>query len=228
MTRRKTRAEAEIEAKLQTLDPSSKRYGVLSSARDFKVAWIELGQRLTKVKEEGTWEEWGYSSFEAYCRRELRVRRDTANKLTRSFSFLRDHEPDSLENRTDRELPPLDVVDLLSRAQEQTKITEPQLEAIREEVFSQDASMPTRSQVVKRFREVDPEAFRKGPVAVKEAPTGPLSQGDLRKALLLAERLFALVENQPGLSDKAVGGIKQAATELRELFEAQSEEAKSA
>src|SRR5688572_16486056 len=163
MARRKSRAEVEIEAQLQTLDPDSERHQVLSAARDFKVAWVALGNLLTQVRESGTWREWGYSSFEAYCRRELRLRQDTANKLTRSFAFLRDHEPSAMELRPERELPPLDVVDLLSRAQERTKVSEEQLAAITEEVFSEEGPLPTRSGVVKRFRELDPDAFRAAP-----------------------------------------------------------------
>lgn len=221
MARRKSRAEVEIEAQLRTLDPNSERYKVLSAARDFKVAWVALGNLLTQVRENGTWKEWGYSSFDAYCRRELCIRRDTANKLTRSFAFLRDHEPEVIERPQERELPPLDVVDLLSRAQEKTKVSEEQLAAITEEVFSEDAPVPTRSQVVKRFREFDPDAFR-------AAPRAQAVEGDVRKALLLAERLLALLEVQEGISSQALQGVRQAAAELKQLFDAEQAEQQAA
>ena len=214
MARRKSRAEVEIEAQLRTLDPDSKRHAVLTAARDFKAAWVVLGDLLTEVRESDTWRTWGYASFDAYCRRELHLRRDTANKLTRSYAFLRDHEPEALAQRTDRELPPLDVVDLLSRAQEHAKVSRAQLDTIREEVFDPEGEPLSRSQVVKRFRELDPEAFR-------PAPRKPAVQGDVRKALLLAERLLALVEVQEGMTPRAVDGVRVAVGELRNLFEAQ-------
>lgn len=224
MTRRKSRAEVEIEEQLATLDPSSVRYQVLEAARDFKAAWIELGRRLTVAREDEGWKAWGYSSFEAYCRRELRLRRDTANKLTRSYSFLRDHEPTALEECSTRELPPLDVVDLLSRAREKAKLTDQQLDEIREEVFDPQAGPTTRSQVVKRFREIDPDAFRKAPAEPKAAAKVSV-RPDVRKALLLAERLQALLEAQEGISGKALDGVRLSVSELRGLAQHPVEEA---
>jgi hypothetical protein len=159
MPRRRTRAEVEIEAKLDALDPSSKRHLVLSAVRDFKASWVAVGEELTQVREQELFEGWGYTNFETYCRRELRIKNDTANKLTRSFSFLRDHEPTALDEREQRELPPLDVVDLLSQARERAQVKPSELDAIRQEVFDPDTAVPTKGQVVKRFREIDPDAF---------------------------------------------------------------------
>ena len=93
MDRRRTRGEAEIEALLAKLQPGSERHGALSAARDFKASWVALGERLTQIRESGQYSQWGYKTFEAYVRGELRLKPETANKLTRSFSFLRDHEP---------------------------------------------------------------------------------------------------------------------------------------
>lgn len=214
MARRKSRAEVEIETQLGTLDPKSERHVVLSAARDFKVAWVELGNRLTAVRESNSWQNWGYSTFDAYCRRELHIRRDTANKLTRSYSFLRDHEPSALQDRERRELPPLDVVDLLSQAEERAKLSGDQFDMIREEIFAPDNVIPTKGQVLKRFREFDPDAFRSAPR--KNAPV----EGDIRKALLLAERLQALMEVQDGVSTTALNGVRRAVSELRQIFEA--------
>ncbi|MEZ4270578.1 MAG: hypothetical protein R3C68_03830 [Myxococcota bacterium] len=213
MTRRRTRGEAAIDAQLAALEEGSPRHAILVSARDFKVAWIEFGEKLTKVREKGLYKQWGHATFETYCRRELHIKSDTANKLTRSFAFLRDHEPGALTHRQERELPPLDVVDLLSRAPERSRISDEQLTTIREEVFA-DGVTPTRNQVVKRFRDFDPDAFR--------APRGasPQGEGDTRKALLLAERLLSLLEAQEGISRQTLDGVRQATTELRELFEA--------
>jgi hypothetical protein len=209
--RRVSRGEAAMEELLGKLEPGSDRYRVLAAARDFKAAWVELGERLTEARESNVWRDWGYETFEAYCRTELRVKPDTANKLTRSFSFLRDHTPEALEQRETRELPPLDVVDLLSRARERSTVSEAQLRNISEEVFTGEP--PTRGDVIKRFREVDPMAFK--------TPTSPKSEGggegDLRKALLLGERLQSLVGGLE-LTRPAREGLKQLVRELQEMF----------
>lgn len=169
---------------------------------------------LTVVREKEIYGAWGYASFDAYCRRELQIKQDTANKLTRSFAFLRDHEPTMLdEGRASRELPPLDVVDLLSQAKERTKISDGEFDSIREEVFAAESS-PTRNDVMKRLREVDPEAFRPAP-----KPTNAAGENDLRKALLLAERLQSLLESHDnGLSPDAMAAIGRLVEALRERF----------
>lgn len=215
VTRRRTRGEAAIESQLRTMDPKSERYRVLSAARDFKASWVELGDLLTRVREDDAYREWGYANFDAYCRRELRIKQDTANKLTRSYAFLRDHEPEALEERTERELPPLDVVDLLSRARERAKLTDRQFDDIRHEVFDPETPVPTRGQVLKKFRAVDPEAFKSAP----KAKTVGAGDADLRKTMLLAERLQALLEALEGTSREARSAIRTVVTELRDRFE---------
>lgn len=214
MPRRRSRAEVEIEAKLTTLDPSSKRYHVLSAVRDFKASWVTVGEELTEVREKSLFERWGYTNFETYCRRELRIKNDTATKLTRSFSFLRDHEPKALDERQQRELPPLDVVDLLSQARERSQVQPSELDTIRQEVFDPEMVPPTKSQVVKRFREIDPEAFKSPPRQPK-----PDAEAELRKALLLAERLQSILEVLPRISREAIKSVRALVAELREKFE---------
>ena len=215
MTRRRSKAEVEMENLLGTLDPSSERFRVLAAARDFKASWVILGEILTTVRDSNAFKEWGYSSFEAYARRELRLRADTAAKLTRSYSFLKEHEPKALETRQEKELPPLDVVDLLTRARERAKVSDEDIQSIRQEVF-EDGANPTRHAVVKRFREIDPDAFRGKPRAPKEAG----GSEDLRKALLLGERFETLVTQHPSLSDNAKQVLSQVVAEVRQAFEA--------
>ncbi len=214
MERRRTRGEAAIEAQLRTLDPKSERYQVLSAARDFKASWVALGERLTESREQEKFLAWGYASFEAYCRRELHLKADTAAKLTRSFAFLRDHEPEVLRERQTRELPPLDVVDLLSQAREKASISDKEFKNIREEVFAPDANV-TKNQVVKKLREIDPQAFKPAP-----KPVNADSNTEVRKALLLAERLQVVMDGLPEVSREATTAVKRVIGELKERFEA--------
>ncbi len=215
MPRRKSRAEVAIETQLRTLEPTSPRFVVLSAARDFKAAWVKLGTELTHARESNAWKAWGYPSFEGYCRRELHLRRDTVNKLTRSYAFLRDHEPEALE--ADRELPELDVVDLLSRAGDRTALSKGQIDEIRSEVFDPENQNPTKSQIVKRFREIDPEAFR------PQKPVPTLVQGtpqDIRKALLLGERLNDLLTQMPNISQQSKEAASVICRELNDMMAA--------
>ena len=215
MTRSRSKAEVEMENLLGTLDPSSERFRVLAAARDFKASWVMLGEILTTVRDSNAYKGWGYVNFEAYARRELRLRSDTASKLTRSYSFLKEHEPQALQTRQEKDLPPLDVVDLLTRARDRAKVSDEDVQAIREEVF-EDGANPTRHAVVKRFREIDPDAFRGKPRAPKEAG----GSDELRKALLLGERFETLVTQHSALSDNAKKVLSQVVDEVRQAFEA--------
>lgn len=217
MARQKSQSQAAMAAQLETLDPASPRYHILSAAREFKASWVDLGERLTTAREKQVYTAWGFASFELYCRRELQIKADTANKLTRSFSYLRDHEPKVLDGRQSRDLPSLDVVDLLSQAKERTQISPDAFDTIREQVMAPEAHV-SRAEVLKKLREADPEAFK--PVAKpKEAvAVGP---NDLRKALLLAERLESLLSAQSGDGFEAAARKAAAVvTALREQFEA--------
>ncbi|MEE8410004.1 MAG: hypothetical protein V3T05_10385 [Myxococcota bacterium] len=207
-------AQTAIEEQLEELSPGSVRYRVLAAARDFKASWIDLGGRLIAIRKSADFEAWGHPSFEAYCRRELHIQSATADKLTRSFSYLQDQQPNALEQRDRRELPALDVVDLLSQARERSTLTPKQLTSIGDEVFGPNAP-PSKNQVINRMREVDPEAFK----AVKK-PAESDQDAVLRKALLLADRLQSLLEAIPGISRPALAGVRGAAAELRQRFDA--------
>ncbi len=223
-----SRTTAEMEADLRRLDPSSQRFKVLSCARDFKASWLKLAELLTRVREQKAFENWGYSSFEAYARRELRLRQDTAHKLTRSFVFLRDREPQALESRAERELPSLDVVDLLSRARDRTSVDENALSEIQAEVFAPDAN-PTRHSVVKRLREFDPEAFRsqRKPPENDDGEEGDATNNDadLKKCLVIGERLLDLVGGHSAISDGSKEALQRVIAELRGLNEAPAKQA---
>lgn len=214
MPARQSRTQAAIEAQLEQLEPGSERYTVLAAARDFKASWVDLGARLSRVREQEAYTAWGYTSFEAYCRRELRIKSATADKLTRSYSFLRDNEPRALEQREKRELPPLDVVDLLSQARERSQLTDKQIASIREEVFAPGEN-PTKTQIVRRFRELDPDAFKPA-----SRPRKVETQAELRKAVLLAERLQSLLEVLDGIGRQTLADSRSVAADLRQRLEA--------
>jgi hypothetical protein len=106
-----------LDARIGELPEGSLRRKVLESARRFKASWVDLGRMLAQVRREGTWEEWGHPSFEAYCTKELFLRRATAEKLALSYGFLERHEPEMARAREVRSAPPFEVIEVLSRAE---------------------------------------------------------------------------------------------------------------
>jgi hypothetical protein len=115
------------------------RHAVLLSARRFKSTWVELGKLLTQVRDQALFDGWGYPSFEAYCLAELRIRKQTALKLTRSFSFLDKHEPQALERPELREAaPPFEVVEVLAGAEERGQLSAQDYRSVRDAIWNPD------------------------------------------------------------------------------------------
>lgn len=145
------RGAQHIEQLLQQLPPDSERYQVLMSARRFKSSWVELGESLTRVANTGQFEAWGYPSFEDYCTREIRIRRQTADKLLLAFRFLEREEPGVLQRKDERPLPDFRSVDLLRQAREEQAFSPADYHDLRRTVLEEDRSHPTAA---KQFREM--------------------------------------------------------------------------
>ncbi|MGH7272042.1 MAG: hypothetical protein ACREJ3_16555 [Polyangiaceae bacterium] len=106
-------AEAEI---AHSDDPE--RSELVMRARRFKASWVELAEALSGIKRSGRWSAWGFESFEAYAKGELRIRPETAEKLTCSYAFLRRRAPSVIQRDalTER-IPSYQAVDFLRRAE---------------------------------------------------------------------------------------------------------------
>lgn len=149
----KTKAETLIEQLMQQLDPASPRYHVLASARQFKSSWVDLGEKLLKVKREGLFQEWGYQDFIEYCRKEVRIKQPTAQKLTLAYRYLERKEPDLLL-RPEQGLQPLPdyrSVDLLRQADEEQQLSQDEISQLRQAVLDENRSFPT---VRQRFNQI--------------------------------------------------------------------------
>ncbi|MCM2265425.1 MAG: hypothetical protein NDI73_09560 [Desulfuromonadales bacterium] len=144
-----TKGAQHIEQLLQQLPPDSERYRVLISAKRFKSSWADLGESLTKVANTGQFHDWGYTSFEDYCAREIRIRRQTADKLLLAFRFLEREEPGVLERKEERPLPDFRSVDLLRQAREEHTFSPDDYNNLRRTVLEEDRSHPTAA---KQFR----------------------------------------------------------------------------
>ena len=123
----KTKAIKALEQKMQGLGEETIRHQALRSARDFKTSWMALGQTLFSVWKDKLFKEWGYEEFESYVSREIGIRKQTAQKLLRSYSFLEQKEPRYLERSRNEEtepaaLPTYEAVDVLRRASNNKKM----------------------------------------------------------------------------------------------------------
>lgn len=151
--------EAALAQKAQSVEPGSFRQNVLFVARRFKSSWAELGKALVRVRDEGLFEGWGYPSFEAYCTRELHIRKSTADKLVRSFSFLARHEPQEAANEDVAErAPAFEVVEVLANAEERGQLSSDEYKSIRDSIWNPEKpTAELKREVAERFPPPPPE-----------------------------------------------------------------------
>ncbi len=150
------------------------RAELLRRARRFKASWVELAEGLVQVKRSGRWSEWGYDSLEAYARAELRLKPETVDKLTGSYSFLQRRAPTVLSRDVLADpFPSYQAVDFLRRAEEQDGAPPDAVEGIRRRVLEEAAPLAS---VSREYRDlvfpVDEDALRaRDSAAVKNVAT---------------------------------------------------------
>lgn len=151
--------EEQLSKKVAQLPPGSFRQSVVAAARRFKSSWVELGKLLAKVHHEGLHEEWGFPSFEAYCLSELRIRKQTAEKLLRSFTFLDKREPERMKDEDIVEkAPPFEVVEVLAQAEERGQLSADEYKSVRDAIWSQEKPVSElRRELEEKFPAPEPE-----------------------------------------------------------------------
>src|SRR5262249_39235295 len=83
----RSHTEAELAASEAAHAHDPERADMIARVRRFKASWFELGSALTEMRRTERFKEWGFANFEDYCRRELHLKRETADKLTGSYAF---------------------------------------------------------------------------------------------------------------------------------------------
>lgn len=182
------------------------RAQVLDTARRFKASWVELARHLVRVKGEGLFEEWGYATFEAYCSRELRIKKTTAEKLVMSFGFLEKHEPRVVSDPEEaRRAPAVEVIEILSRAEEQGQLDDQSYREVREKLWERPVDpAELKRELARRFPPPEPEdppvdlAVKRLAAAARKLARDLSGCAKIPRAV--AERAAALAEDVEELS----------------------------
>jgi hypothetical protein len=188
------------------------RAELLRRARRFKASWIELAEALTSVRRAGSWKGWGYETFESYAREELRLKPETVDKLTGSYTFLQRRAPGVLARDALRDaVPSYQAVDFLRRAEASEAAPAEALGEIRRRVLDDAASAAA---VTREYGEtvfpID-EKTRRGrdAAAVKN----------------VAKRLRELLSETRAVPKRLAGEVGAALDRLLEAVEAREERA---
>ena len=161
------------------------RASLLRLTRRFKASWLELGAALSETRRSKSWERWGYPSFEAYAKNELKLRNDTVEKLTGSYMFLHKRAPEVLQRDPLEALPTFQAIDYLRRAEEKAAtdetIPKETISDIRKQIL--DDNVPV-AKVAKLYNET---LFPVSEQAKKESGKKSLKQTATKLRELLAD-----------------------------------------
>ncbi len=168
----KSKSIRTLEQKRATVEPGSLRYQALECAKNFKASWISLGQVLYAVYKDKMFKEWGFQTFEAYCKAEVGIHQQTASKLLHSYYFLEKNEPEFLKSVQSQEeqpepkrIPTVDAVNVLRLVANNKELSEEDYQDFKKSVFDEGREgKEVKKQVGLRLRsireEVDPEKAR--------------------------------------------------------------------
>jgi hypothetical protein len=173
------------------------RIEILQRARRFKRSWLDMAEALLQVKASAAYQAWGYADLYAYCEEELLIKRRTVDKLTGSFSTIKEHAPQVLEEERDMPIPNYEAVDYFKKAMEAPETPAPEVvEELRSAVFEegQPANM-----LRKHF---NPIFFAKS--------NEDVALDALMKVKNTSERLQRLLSDVDGLSEETVTRVGSA------------------
>jgi hypothetical protein len=140
---------------------------LLRRTRRFKASWLELAEALAEARKSGSWERWGYDSFDTYTKSELKLRPDTVEKLTGSYLFLHKRAPEVLKrDPLDAPLPSYQAIDFLRRAEERAAeddtVPDETIDDIRKKILDDAVPVATVARLYKDTLFPVPEEEKKG------------------------------------------------------------------
>jgi hypothetical protein len=174
----KTKSINMIEGRMEEAKEGSVRHAILTSAKNYKTSWIELGQALYTVWKDKLYKEWEYMTFEAYTQKEIGIKSQTAMKLLKSYYFLEKEEPtyvqkEEIESSQPASIPSYESVDVLRRAKTSKLLDARDYSTIRRQVLD-EGKEPKEvkrdlTMMMRQRRELDPEEERekRSSIAIK-------------------------------------------------------------
>lgn len=150
-----TKTDQQMEDRMMAVANDPMRADTLQKARAFKRTWLELAEALAKVQAQASWEGWGFSDFDAYCRKELHLRGNTVQKLLGSYRFLETSAPRVIERAREdpfeAPIPSVKAVEFVQKATERAAADPETLETIQRVAFEEGVEAPI---LARRFKEV--------------------------------------------------------------------------
>jgi hypothetical protein len=162
----RSRGIKNIENRMMGIENSDMRYKVLESAKGFKTSWILLGRALFTVWKDKLYKEWGYQEFDTYVLKEIGIKKQTALKLLKSYSFLEKEEPKYLERdiagqEATASVPTYESVDVLRLAKERKDLDRSDYARVRKYVLEEgkdvDYVKKDLACIIKDKNEADPD-----------------------------------------------------------------------
>lgn len=179
-----TKTDRAMEDRLLAVSGDPERADTLAKARAFKRTWLELADALARVQKHDSWRRWGFTDFDAYCRKELHLRSSTVAKLLGSFRFLESSAPKVLERARampEEPIPSMAAVEFVMKATDRGAADDETLATIRKTAFEEGAEAPL---LAKKFKEV---AFPEGEGERAERVRGQLTGTARRLSVLISE-----------------------------------------
>lgn len=180
-----TKTDQQMEDRMFAVSSDPERADTLQKARAFKRTWLELAEALSRVNDKRLWEKWGFSDFDAYCRKELHLRGSTVAKLLGSYRFLETSAPRVIERaRTDHyeaPIPSIATVEFVEKATREGHADEETLRTIHRSAFEEGLEKPV---LAKKFGEL---VFPVSERDKKEKLRAQIAQAARRLSALIAE-----------------------------------------
>ncbi|MDB4963687.1 MAG: hypothetical protein JWP01_3686 [Myxococcales bacterium] len=150
-----TKTDRAMEDQMLAVSSDPVRADTLQKARAFKRSWLELAEALNRANDKKLWEQWGFSDFDAYCRKELHLRGSTVQKLLGSYRFLETSAPRVIERaRTDHfesPIPSIATVEFVEKATREGHADEETLRTIHKSAFEDGVE---KSGLSRKFGEI--------------------------------------------------------------------------
>ena len=141
-----TKTDRQMEDRMLAVASDPERADTLAKARAFKRTWLELAEALSRCNEKRSWEKWGFSDFDAYCRKELHLRGSTVAKLLGSYRFLESSAPRVIErarqDHYEAPIPSIATVEFVQKATEHGSADDETLQTIHRVAFDEGAEAP--------------------------------------------------------------------------------------